>query len=108
MCGLAGMIGLNGRTVDATALERMAFSLQHRGPDDKGMYVNGAVGFGFRRLSILDLSPGGHQPKVSRDGKELIQKVFNPSYSSTYPNGPECPALCISARDTLEVPDGTP
>jgi len=75
MCGLAGMIGLNGRPVDETALERMAFSLQHRGPDDKGIYVNGAVGFGFRRLSILDLSPGGHQPKVSRDGKIAI--VFN-------------------------------
>lgn len=75
MCGLAGIIGLNGQTVDVTALERMAFSLQHRGPDDKGIYVNGAVGFGFRRLSILDLSPGGHQPKVSRDEKVAI--VFN-------------------------------
>ena len=75
MCGIAAIIGLEGRKVDAAALERMAFSLQHRGPDDKGIYINGSIGFGFRRLSILDLSPSGHQPKVSRDGKKVL--VFN-------------------------------
>jgi asparagine synthase (glutamine-hydrolysing) len=75
MCGFTAIIGLNGRKVDAAALERMAFSLQHRGPDDKGVYIKGSVGFGFRRLSILDLSPSGHQPKVSQDGKRIL--VFN-------------------------------
>jgi len=75
MCGFAAIIGLDGRKVDAAALERMAFSLQHRGPDDKGVYINGSIGFGFRRLSILDLSPSGHQPKVSCDGKKIL--VFN-------------------------------
>ena len=75
MCGIAAIIGLEGRKVDVTALERMAFSLQHRGPDDKGVYINGSVGFGFRRLSILDLSASGHQPKVSHDGKKIL--IFN-------------------------------
>ncbi len=75
MCGIAAIIGLDGRKVDTAALERMAFSLQHRGPDDKGVYVNGSIGLGFRRLSILDLSPSGHQPKVSHDGKGVL--VFN-------------------------------
>ncbi len=75
MCGIAAIIGLEGRKIDATALERMAFSLQHRGPDDKGLYVNGSIGLGFRRLSILDLSPSGHQPKISHDGKKIL--VFN-------------------------------
>jgi asparagine synthase (glutamine-hydrolysing) len=75
MCGVAALIGLEGRKIDPAALERMACSLQHRGPDDKGLYVNGSVGFGFRRLAILDLSPSGHQPKVSHDGKKIL--VFN-------------------------------
>jgi asparagine synthase (glutamine-hydrolysing) len=75
MCGIAALVGLEGRKVDAAALDRMASSLQHRGPDDKGVYIKGSIGFGFRRLSILDLSPSGHQPKVSHDGKKIL--VFN-------------------------------
>ena len=75
MCGIAAMIGLEGRKLDGEALERMAFSHQHRAPDDKGVYINGSVGFGFRRLSILDLSPRGHQLKVSHDGNKIL--VFN-------------------------------
>jgi asparagine synthase (glutamine-hydrolysing) len=75
MCGVAALIGLGGRKTDPAALERMTSSLQHRGPDDKGVYINGSVGFGFRRLAILDLSPSGHQPKVSHDGKKIL--VFN-------------------------------
>ena len=75
MCGIVALVGLGGRRVDADALERMSFSLQHRGPDDTGVYIRDSVGFGFRRLSILDLSPAGHQPKISRDGKAIL--VFN-------------------------------
>lgn len=69
------MIGLNGRKADSSVVERMAYSLQHRGPDEKGSFVEGSVGFGFRRLSILDLSPSGHQPMVSADKKKVM--VFN-------------------------------
>ena len=59
------------------AVERMASALEHRGPDDSGSWVDPAAGIalGFRRLAILDLSPTGHQPMVSRDGRFVT--VFN-------------------------------
>jgi asparagine synthase (glutamine-hydrolysing) len=55
----------------------MASTLQHRGPDDSGVWVDAAAGFalGFRRLSIIDLSPSGHQPMVSSSGRWVL--VFN-------------------------------
>lgn len=65
MCGIAGYIDFNKSTSDGV-LEKMVASLQHRGPDDQGaeVYDNkfGSVGFGQARLSIIDLSHGGHQP----------------------------------------------
>ncbi|HXF96800.1 MAG TPA: asparagine synthase (glutamine-hydrolyzing) [Gemmatimonadales bacterium] len=69
------MLGLGGRPADAGVLERMARSVAHRGPDDSGLYLDECVGFGFRRLAILDLSPTGHQPMASDDGQLVI--VFN-------------------------------
>ncbi len=75
MCGIAVAISLDGRAVDRSAVERMAKSLLHRGPDDGGIYAEGAVGMGFRRLSILDLSEAGHQPMISQDGQHVL--VFN-------------------------------
>lgn len=75
MCGLVGMLGLDGRQADAAILDRMAQSIAHRGPDDSGVYLHQQVGFAFRRLSILDLSPTGHQPMCSEDGQLVI--VFN-------------------------------
>jgi asparagine synthase (glutamine-hydrolysing) len=55
----------------------MADTLTHRGPDDRGVWVDATpgVGLGFRRLSIVDLSPAGHQPMQSRDGRFVL--VFN-------------------------------
>jgi len=75
MCGLVVMLGLAGRQADAAILTRMAQSIAHRGPDDSGLYLDHEVGFGFRRLSILDLSPAGHQPMCSEDGQLVV--VFN-------------------------------
>lgn len=75
MCGIAVAIGLKGQPIERVAIERMAKSLLHRGPDDSGIYVDGAVGMGFRRLSILDLSEAGHQPMVSEDERYVL--VFN-------------------------------
>jgi asparagine synthase (glutamine-hydrolysing) len=75
MCGLSAVLALDGgMPLDAT-LERMLATIVHRGPDDAGRYVHGRVGLGFRRLSILDLSPAGHQPMESADGTCTI--VFN-------------------------------
>ena len=53
----------------------MRDSMLHRGPDDGGIYVNGPVGLGHRRLSIVDLSPSGHQPMCNEDGSVWL--VFN-------------------------------
>jgi asparagine synthase (glutamine-hydrolysing) len=75
MCGICGVVHKDGAPVDAPALERMAAALAHRGPDDSGIEALGAVGLGHRRLSIIDLSPDGHQPMGNEDGSVRI--VFN-------------------------------
>jgi asparagine synthase (glutamine-hydrolysing) len=75
MCGIAVAVGVNGRAIERVVLERMTKSLLHRGPDDGGIYLEGSVGLGFRRLSILDLSDAAHQPMVSDDGQCVL--VFN-------------------------------
>lgn len=61
----------------SAAVGRMADTLAHRGPDDSGAWVDAAAGvaLGFRRLSILDLSPAGHQPMASHSGRYVV--VFN-------------------------------
>ena len=79
MCGFVGAlrIGPGDATLDAGVLERMRDRLAHRGPDDSGLWIapNGRVGFGHRRLSIVDLSSAGHQPMVSADGRHVL--VYN-------------------------------
>ena len=59
MCGIAGFID-KSRTADDLAA--MTNTLWNRGPDDEGFYLDNGVGLGHRRLSIIDLSPAGHQP----------------------------------------------
>ena len=72
MCGIAGVLS-NGR-VDTLVLRRMVRSLQHRGPDDEGIWIDSdaGIGLGHRRLSVIDLSANGHQPMVSRDGRYVL------------------------------------
>lgn len=67
MCGIAGIYHLNGKQVDLSLLNRMADIMKHRGPDDAGSFVNGRIGFAHRRLSIIDLSPKGHQPMSNEE-----------------------------------------
>jgi len=74
MCGIAGIVHLDGRAVDSDVLQRMTRCLVHRGPDDEGFYVDGPVGFGVRRLSIVDRALG-HQPLSGEDGNVWI--TFN-------------------------------
>lgn len=78
MCGIAGF--WQSKAVDDhphDLLTRMACTLAHRGPDDSGTFFDSAsgLGFAFRRLAIIDLSPEGHQPMVSASGRYTI--VFN-------------------------------
>lgn len=75
MCGIAAVVETTGGSPDAGMLKRMMDSLVHRGPDDEGMHLDGAVGLGFRRLAIIDVSLDSHQPMVSDDQALVI--VFN-------------------------------
>src|SRR5437867_12225262 len=78
-CGLAGFWAprVSGGDELRASAERMARTILHRGPDDGGVWADAAhgVAFGFRRLSIIDLSAYGHQPMRSRSGRFTI--VFN-------------------------------
>ena len=75
MCGICGQFNFgNGKPVQPQTVRRMADSIAHRGPDDEGFYFEGALGLGFRRLSIIDLA-GGHQPMS--DQEESVWVVFN-------------------------------
>ena len=64
MCGIVGMIQLDGKAPDAALLHAMGDRIAHRGPDDLGTFVDGAVGLHHRRLSIIDLATG-HQPMTA-------------------------------------------
>lgn len=77
MCGIVGMLVRDGLAPDDVAEVRALTALMtRRGPDDEGHWDDGAVcALGFRRLSIIDLSPGGHQPMASADGEHVV--VFN-------------------------------
>ena len=74
VCGIAGMVGRKGEIIDAADVRRMCQTIIHRGPDDEGIYAQGPVGLGMRRLSIIDLS-GGHQPIHNED--KTIWVVYN-------------------------------
>jgi asparagine synthase (glutamine-hydrolysing) len=75
MCGISGIVNFNVTdTVDRRLVEQMASAQVHRGPDDHGYFVEGNVGLGHRRLSIIDLSGGG-QPIFNED--ESVVVVFN-------------------------------
>ncbi|MFV8326102.1 asparagine synthase (glutamine-hydrolyzing) [Flavobacterium sp. ZS1P14] len=76
MCGINGILHLQlQKKIDERVLTKMRDSLEHRGPDDKGLFIDNNIGFGHRRLSILDLSPAGHQPFLSDDGRYVL--VYN-------------------------------
>ncbi|MDT7603945.1 MAG: hypothetical protein QOF61_1942 [Acidobacteriota bacterium] len=76
MCGISGIAfsSRSGRGVDDAVLRRMCDAIRHRGPDDDGYFVAGAIGLGMRRLSIIDVA-GGHQPMTNEDGSVHI--VYN-------------------------------
>jgi asparagine synthase (glutamine-hydrolysing) len=76
MCGICGTVYRDReRIVTHDELQAMSSLLSHRGPDDAGVYLSGNVGLAHRRLSIIDLSPAGHQPMTNED--ESIWIVFN-------------------------------
>ena len=72
MCGIAGYINLDGMSADGNLLKRMTDIIAHRGPDGEGQWVEDNVGLGHRRLSIIDLSPDGHQPMMSAERRWVL------------------------------------
>lgn len=76
MCGICGIIHFELiRAVEQLQLLRMHDSMEHRGPDDSGLYINENIGLGSRRLSIIDLSKRGHMPMFSSNERFVI--VYN-------------------------------
>lgn len=74
MCGITGILEFDRRPIDVAELERFTQRLSHRGPDGSGTHVDGALGLGHRRLSIIDLE-GGRQPLCNEDA--TVWTVFN-------------------------------
>ena len=74
MCGICGVFRRTGGAVDPDTLVGMRDAMRHRGPDDIGQFVEGPIGLGFRRLSIIDLATG-NQPIRNEDGTIIL--VFN-------------------------------
>lgn len=72
MCGITGLINLNGDPVSPVILKKMTDAISHRGPDGEGQWIEGCVGIGHRRLAIIDLSPAGHQPMISADHRWVL------------------------------------
>ena len=80
MCGIAGLINLNGDTVSPVILKKMTDAIAHRGPDGEGHWIEENVGIGHRRLAIIDLTPAGHQPMVSSDNRYVLSyngEIYN-------------------------------
>ena len=80
MCGIAGLVNLNGAPAEPVLLRRMTDAIAHRGPDGEGFFTDGVVGIGHRRLSIIDLSTAGHQPMLTTDGRFVLSyngEVYN-------------------------------
>lgn len=97
MCGIAGIIG--AARVDEQSVSRMIRPLAHRGPDDQGIWfdADARIGLGHRRLAILDLSPAGHQPMHSADGRYVL------TFNGEIYNHPE---LRKALEEQGAVPDG--
>ena len=75
MCGITGYWSeaINAEEME-TISRRMSATLYHRGPDDRGTWVdtNAGLALGHRRLAIVDLSPEGHQPMESANGRYIL------------------------------------
>ena len=106
MCGITGFWNPqrdNNAAVLQNTVQRMASTISHRGPDDSGEWVDAesGVALGFRRLAIVDLSPTGHQPMHSADGRYVI--IFNGEVYNFLELREELAALGHSFRGTSDT-----
>ena len=108
MCGFVALYNLDRRPVDPVVLARATNAQKHRGPDDQGfarfsLHGDDATpegGFGFNRLSIRDLTPTGHQPMATPDGKALM--VFNGEIYNADEERPELVRRGFTFRGTSD------
>jgi asparagine synthase (glutamine-hydrolysing) len=80
VCGIAGLVKLDGEPVSPAILKAMTDAIAHRGPDGEGQWVEGNVGLGHRRLAVIDLSPAAAQPMVSADQRFVLSyngEIYN-------------------------------
>ena len=80
MCGIAGLVNIGGESISPPVLQRMTDSISHRGPDGEGHWIEGNVGIGHRRLSIIDVTPAGHQPMMTPDDRYVLSyngEIYN-------------------------------
>ena len=75
MCGISGIFNLDGKPISHRHIKAMTDAIAHRGPDDEGHYIDVNIALGHRRLSVLDLTPAGHQPMANEDGTVVL--VYN-------------------------------
>ena len=83
MCGINGVFWYRGGLADAAVVRAQARAQRHRGPDDADVWAEGPAALGHRRLAVVDLSPGGHQPMANEDGSVHV------SYNGELYNWPE-------------------
>ena len=107
MCGIAGILALKeGTPVQLESLLRLRDAQTHRGPDDAGDWIDSArrTGLAHRRLSIIDLTPSGHQPMHTRDGQ--LHVVFNGeiyNFKDSEKRSLKKPDMCLSRPAIREV-----
>ena len=80
MCGIAGLVNLNGNPAESVLLRKMTDAIAHRGPDGEGIFTDRSLGLGHRRLAIIDLSPAGRQPMQTADRRFVLTyngEVYN-------------------------------
>jgi asparagine synthase (glutamine-hydrolysing) len=72
MCGVVGILNVDRAPASRAVVERMTDSLAHRGPDGRGVHMDGAFGLGHRRLAVIDLTPAACQPMASDEGRYVL------------------------------------
>lgn len=72
MCGIVGILNRGGEPVAPDVIIRMRDAIAHRGPDGEGVHIDGPLGLGHRRLSIIDLTEAASQPMISPDGRIVL------------------------------------
>jgi len=106
MCGILGIINFNGKPVDQARLIQARDCMAHRGPDDSGVFIseNKSAALAHRRLSMIDLSPLGHQPMTTDDGRYTFihnGEIYNHNQITSLASCIQYPASVIQQSGRL-------